>query len=120
MNSLQSSLKEDADRFPECLRRVNKITSQYITELDYAAEAVKDEAAAKIKAQEEIINPQIFKLNSECKRQIAKITADFDDEIDKLEKLKAKTSKIVDFEEKKLKQYEHSSKRTSRTEPFNL
>ena len=110
MNRLQSSLKENADMLRECLRRVNKTTSQYITELDYAAEAVKDEAQAKIKAQEELINPQIVKLNSECKHQIEKVTAGFDNEIDKLEKLKAKTSKSIDSEEKKLKQYEQAAK----------
>jgi hypothetical protein len=111
MNMLQSSLKENADGLPECLRRVNKTTSQYITELDYAAEAAKDEADAKIKAQEEIINPQITKLNSECKRQIANVTVGFDDEIDKLKKLKARTSKLIDSEEKKLKQYEQAARK---------
>ena len=114
MNILQSSLKETADRLPECLRRVKMTTSQYITELDYAAEAVKDEADAKIKAQEELINPQITKLNSEYKHQITKISTDFDNEINKLEKLKAKTSKLIDSEEKKLKQYEQAAKKQAR------
>ena len=73
MSKLQSFLREDAQRLSECLRLINKTTSQYITELDYAAEAVRDEANAKIKAQEEFVNPQIAKLNSEYKRQIAQI-----------------------------------------------
>ena len=72
-------------------KNINKTTSQYITELDYAAEAIRDEANAKIKAQEEFVNPQISKLNSEYKRQIADLTRSFDEEIESLEKLKAKT-----------------------------
>lgn len=111
MNNLQLSLKADAGLLPECLRRVNKTTSQYITELNYAAEAVKDETDAKIKAQEEIINPQIVTLNSEYKHKIAKVTVGFDDELNKLEKLKAKTSKFIISEEKKLKQFERAAEK---------
>ena len=110
INKLQSSLKENDDMFQECLRRINKTKSQYMTELDYAAEAVKDEAEAKIRAQGELINPQIVNLNRECKHQISKTTLFFDDETDKLEKLKTKTSKSFVSEEKKLKQYEQAAK----------
>jgi len=110
MSKLQSSLKENAEMFQECLRLVNKSTSQFITELDYEAEAVKDEAEAKIKAQDELTNPKIVALNKESKRQIIKITVVFDEEIDKLEKLKTKTSKSISSQEKKLKQYEQSAK----------
>jgi hypothetical protein len=111
INRLQLSLEANADGLPECLRRLNKTTSQYITELNYAAEAVKDEADARIKAQEELINPQIVKLNSDYKRQITKVTVNFDEEINKLEKLKTKTLKFIDSEEKKLKQYERAAKK---------
>jgi hypothetical protein len=111
MNRLQSSLKENADELPECLRCINKTTDQYITELNYAAEAVKDETDAKIKAQEELINPQIIKLNSEYKRQIAKVTVSFDEELVKLERRTAKTSKSIDNEEKNLKLYERAAER---------
>ena len=110
MNKLQSTLQEDFERFPECLRRLNKTTNQYVTELSYAAEAVKDEANAKIKAQEELINPQIIQLNSEYKRQIANVSRGFEEEIEKLEKLNAKKLKFMDSEEKKLAQYELEAK----------
>ena len=95
IGKLQSSLREDSQRLSECLRLVNKTTSQYITELDYAAEAVRDEANAKIKAQEEFVKPQITKLNSEYKHQIAHVTRSFDEELESLEKLKAKTIRLI-------------------------
>ena len=110
MNKLQSFLREDTQRLSECLRLINKTTSQYITELDYAAEAVRDEANAKIKAQEEIVNPQIAKLNSEYKQQIAEVTRSFDEELESLEKLKAKTVKFVDDNEEKIKLYNREAK----------
>jgi len=111
MNKVQLSLKEEAQQLSECLSRVNKSTSQYVTELAYDAEAVKDEADAKIKAQEEIVNPQILKLNRDCKLQIAKVTRSLDEEISKLYKLNVKTLKFIDADEKKLKQYEKQAKK---------
>jgi hypothetical protein len=110
MSKLQSFLREDAERLSECLRLVNKTTSQFITELDYAAEAVRDEANAKIKAQEEFVNPQIAKLNSEYKRQITDLAKSFNEELESLEKLKAKTIKFIDDNEEKIKLYNREAK----------
>ncbi len=110
MNKLQLFLKEDAQKLSESLRLINKTTSQYITELDYAAEAVKDEANAKIRAQEEFVNPQIAKLTSEYKRQITDLTKSFDEELDSLEKLKLKTEKSIENNEEKIKLYDREAK----------
>jgi hypothetical protein len=110
MSKLQSFLREDAERLSECLRLINKTTSQFITELAFAAEAVRDEANAKIKAQEEFVNPQIAKLNSECKRQITALTKSFDEEIESLEKRKAKTIKFQEGSEEKIKLYNREAK----------
>ncbi len=110
MTKLQTFLREDAQRLSECLRLINKTTSQYITELDYAAEAARDEANAKIKAQEEFVTPQITKLNSEYKHQIAQVTRSFNEELESLEKLKAKTIKFVDDNEEKIKLYNQEAK----------
>ncbi len=117
---LQLSFKEDAEKLPECLRFINKTTSQYITELDYAAEAVKDEANAKIKAQEEIINPQIAKLNSEYKHKITNLTESFDEELESLEKQKNKTEKSIESLRRKNQALRTRSTNPSTQEPFNL
>ncbi len=110
LERLQSVLKEDAARLPECIRLVNKMTSQYMTEIDYASQAVKEEADAKIKAQEELINPQITKLNNEYRRKIKDVTENFDEELENLQKLKAKTEKIIESTEAKMRQYEREAK----------
>jgi hypothetical protein len=105
IGELQAIIKEGAERLPECLRLLNKTTSQYITELDYAAEAVKDEANAKIKAQEEVINPKIASLNSQYKQRIGDLTRSFDQELEILEKLKARAEKCIENDEGKIKVY---------------
>jgi hypothetical protein len=105
IGEVETVIREDAERLPECLRLLNKATSQYITELDYAAEAVKDEANAKIKAQEELINPKIASLNSEYKRRIGDLTRSFDQELETLEKLKARAEKCIESDEGKIKLY---------------
>ncbi|MGA3288812.1 MAG: hypothetical protein ABSD42_01045 [Candidatus Bathyarchaeia archaeon] len=110
LDKLQSFLREDAQRLAECLRFINKTTSQYITELDYASEAVRDEANAKIKAQEELVNPQITKQNNEYKRQIADVTRSFDEELESLEKLKLKTEKLIQNNEEKIRLYQKEAK----------
>jgi CRISPR/Cas system-associated endoribonuclease Cas2 len=109
IGKLQTVIKEDAERLPECLRLLNKTTSQYITELDYEAEAVKDEANAKIKAQEELINPKIASLNSQYKGRIDDLTRSFDQELETLEKLKARTEKCIENDEGKIKLYKREA-----------
>ncbi|MGD0643440.1 MAG: hypothetical protein ABSA75_00875 [Candidatus Bathyarchaeia archaeon] len=110
MDKVQSLLKEDTERLSECLRFVNKKTSQYVTELDYAAGAVRDEANAKIKAQEEFVNPQIAKLNSEYKQRIANVTRSFDEDVESLEKLKVKKEKLIENGEEKINLYQKEAK----------
>jgi hypothetical protein len=105
IGKFQAVINEDAERLPECLRILNKTTSQYVTELDYAAEAVKDEANAKIKAQEEVINPKIASLTSEYKRRINDLTRSFDQELETLEKLRARAEKCVENDEEKIRLY---------------
>ena len=105
IGKLQTAIKEDSERLPECLRLLNKTTIQYVTELDYAAEAVKDEANAKIKAQEELINPKIASLTSTYKRRIGDLTRSFDQELETLEKLKGRAEKCIENDEGKINLY---------------
>ena len=109
-DKLQAFLREDAERLPECIRRINKTTSQYITELDYEAAAVKEEADAKIRAQEELVNPKIAKLNKEYKRKIKNLKESFDKELQSLQKLKIKTQRFIEGGEGKIKLYQREAK----------
>ena len=107
---LQSGIREEVEMLPECSKLLNKITSQYITELNYEASSTAEETEAKIKAQEEIINPKIAKLNKDYKAKIKGLTASFGKEIESLQKLKTKTQKSIESNEGKIKVYQHEAK----------
>ncbi|MGA2680928.1 MAG: hypothetical protein ABSF44_03915 [Candidatus Bathyarchaeia archaeon] len=107
--NLQMGASEDAEKLAECLRAMNRITSQYVTELDYQAEAVKDETEAKIRAQAEFINPKIVALNIQYKRRIAEVARSFDQELENLEKLKAKSEKNIESSEGKIRLYQREA-----------
>ena len=108
---LQSSLKEDTQMLPECGRLIKETTSLFITELNYAAQAMQDEANAKIKAQEELINPKIAKLKSEYKNQTTRITKNFDEDLEKLQKQKTKAEKTIQKSEEKITNYQKEAKK---------
>jgi uncharacterized protein YukE len=110
LEKIKFFLKEDAQQLPDCIKIVNKTTSQYMTEIDYQAAAVKEEVEAKIKAQQEIINPIIAKINTEYKRKIRATTDNFDQELRRLQKLKTKTQRLIDSNEEKIKQYQQKAK----------
>jgi hypothetical protein len=111
LENLQISLKMDVEKLQACLRFMSKTTNQYITEMDYAAQAVKDEANAKIRAQKEIIDPKIAKLNKEYKRRITELTRHYNEEIERLKKLKSKTEKSKESIEVKIKQYQNQAEK---------
>ncbi len=110
LDKLQSGLREESVRLLDCTRIVNKTTSQYITELDYEAAAAKEEADAKIRAQEELVNPKIANLNKQYKRKIKDVTESFDKELEKLKKIKTKTLKSIASNEGKIKRYQREAK----------
>ncbi len=107
---LQLSQRDEALRLPECIRLLNKTTGQYVTELDYEAEAVTEEMDAKIKALEEFVNPQLAKLNKDYKVKIKKLADHFDEELDRLQIMKEKTKKSIENNETKIKQFESDAK----------
>jgi hypothetical protein len=96
LERLQTHLKEDAQQFSECLRLISKITSQYLAELDFQASAASEEADAKIKAQHQIVTPQIAQLNKAYSRKIKETSEGFDAELERLAKLEDKTNKFIE------------------------
>ena len=107
---LQSGLREEFEMLPECTRLLNKITSQYITELNYEASAATEETDAKIRAQAELVNPKIAKLNKVYKAKIKRLTESFDKEIESLQKLKTKNQKSIKNNEGKINLYQREAK----------
>jgi hypothetical protein len=112
-DKLQSFMREEAERLPECIRLINKTTSQYITEIDYETAAVKEETEAKIRAQEELVKPEISKLNKEYRDKIKDLTGSFNKELESLKKLKMKTQKYIEDGEEKIRLYKREAKTRS-------
>jgi hypothetical protein len=108
-DKLKMILKEEADKLPECIRHVNEATSQYLTELDFEAGAVKEEADAKIRAQEELVNPKIDKLTKDYKTKIKQLTKSFDEEIERQQKQKMKTQKLMENNWGKIRLYQREA-----------
>jgi hypothetical protein len=107
---LQSSQRDETLKLPECIRLLNKTTRQYLTELDYEAEAVTEEMDAKIRAMEEFVNPQVAKLNKDYKAKKEKITDSCDKELDRLQKAMAKTQKSIESNDDKVVHFEREAK----------
>jgi hypothetical protein len=101
---------DDEAKLQECLKQVKKITGQYVTEIDYEASAAREEADAKIKAQQEFINPQIAKLQKEYNRKTKETTVNYDTELEDNQKLQNKTEKYITSAETELKNYEKNAK----------
>jgi hypothetical protein len=107
--NLQANARQDSERLAECLRLLNRTTNQFVTELDYAAEAFRDEANAKIRAQLEFINPKIAALNGDYKRRIAQLTRSFDVELEKLGKAKTKNERAIESDQVRVRQYQREA-----------
>ncbi len=106
LEKLQTFLKADADKLSECLRILNKTTRQYLTELDYEAAAAREEADAKIKAQEEFVKPQIARIIKEYNSKIKDVTEGYDKELYSLYKFTDKTQRVIQRDELKIRQYD--------------
>jgi hypothetical protein len=110
LDKLLAFYGEDESKLQECLKQVKKLTIQYVTEIDYEASAAKEEDDAKIRAQQEFINPQIAKLQKEYNRKMKETAANFDHELEDNQKLKSKTEKFIVSVESDLKEYTKSAK----------
>jgi len=110
LDKLLAFYGEDESKLQECLKQVKKLTSQYVTEIDYEATAAKEEDDAKIRAQQEFINPQIAKLQKEYNRKMKETAASFDRELEDNQKLQNKTEKFIVSVESDLKEYIKSAK----------
>lgn len=104
-DSLQTSLKEEADNLPECLKLIKKTNILFKIAIEYESAAAKEEADAKIKAIEEYVNPKIVKIKKEYNQNIKNVTRSFDKEIQRLQKLQARTTRSINKNQKKIRNY---------------
>jgi len=102
-DKVQTQLREEAEMLQECIELINRTTSQYITEINYETAAAKEETDAKIKAQEELVNPQISRLNKDYSHKIRFLVESFDKELENLNRIRIKTQKSIESNEEEIK-----------------
>lgn len=110
IETLQRSFREKTENLKQILQLINKTTSQYITGLQFEADALKEEAQAKIKAQEEIINPKVLAFTKEYQSRIKHFERNIEAEENPLEKQKSKIEKTRKTLEIKIIQYFKNAK----------
>jgi hypothetical protein len=111
VTGLYASFREETEKLEQLVQSVNKATIRYVTELQFETEAVKDEAQAKIKAQEEIINPKIASLNTQYAKITAKLTGSCEKECLPLQKQKIKLEREIKLAKAKIERFKKEAKK---------
>ena len=105
LDEVQTFLKTDEDILSECLRLLSRICRQSLTEIDYEAAACREEANARIKAQEEFIRPQLLKISKEYNIKIKNLSECYDRELHNIYLLRDKIQRLIQSDELKIKRY---------------
>ena len=121
IETLQTQFREQTEKLKQLSLLIIKTTSHYTTALQFESDAVAEEAQAKIKAQQELINPKIASLKKEYHTKIENLQKSIEKEKAPLEKQKTKLKKSKDALETKMGQYRkhvrvQANKRNSRSE----
>lgn len=110
IEGLQNIFIERTETLKRVMQLIEKTTSQYVVDLQFKAEALKDEAGAKIRAQEEIINPKIAAFTKEYQSRIKRLEKNILIEQSPLEKQKAKIERTIKSLSAKIEQYIKNAK----------
>jgi hypothetical protein len=116
MDKLQTYFREEYDRLREILSLISKITSQHIADIEYEAEAAREEVNAKIKAQEEFINPKISKVVKKYKKIIKELNSNYSHELENLQKQKDKTRMQIEKTQAEIQRYKQEAKEQGKNE----
>ncbi len=108
---LQLALYQESQGLTEYIRQIRQVTDQHKTELDFLLTATIEEGNAKIKACEELINPQVERINRKYKRQIAIIENSYYKKIKEIESKRNRAQKSVDKAEEKISDYKIETNR---------
>jgi len=111
LDSLRLALQQESQQLSECINQVKQVTDQHKTELDFLLNATIEEANAKIQACEELINPQVDKINRKYKRKITGVTNTYNRKIKELENERNRVQKSVDKADGKISDYKIETER---------
>lgn len=110
LDELLANLSADNDVLKESLKLIKETTSQYLSEIEFEATAVKEEADAKIKATQEFVNPEIVRLTRQYHRKIKAVSSNFDKAVEDLQKQMRKIERAIASSEANIRTYEKKAK----------
>jgi hypothetical protein len=110
IETLQASFRDKTEKLEQLTQLIFKTTNGYIEGLRFEADAVSEEAEAKIKAQKEIINPKIEKLTNEYNKQKETLEKSIEREEAPLEKQKSHLEKAIKTAVANIEHYKKQAK----------
>jgi hypothetical protein len=110
LEKLYLTFKEDFDRIHRCMKFINNATQHYIKELRSKANAVKEEFAVKIRAQEEIIAPRVAHIREDYDHKIIESAKTFERQRHPIQKEKVKLEKSQEQALAKIEHYKLEAK----------
>jgi hypothetical protein len=110
LDRLYGSFKEEADKLNQSMKLITKVTNNYIKEIRDRANAERAEFDAKIRDQEDMINPKADRIKDDYDVQIIALTKNFDKERLPVHKEKLKQEKLRDQLQSKIESYKVEAK----------
>jgi hypothetical protein len=110
LENLHSSFKKDIEGLFNCMKFINEATKHYTQLLRSKAQAVKEEFAVKINAQEELVAPKVNQLKKTYDHQIIESTRKFKRQCLPVQKRKVKLEKSREQNLKKIENYKLDAK----------
>jgi hypothetical protein len=114
LSGFYAEFREETEKLQSLILSISKAAAHHVSELQFEAEAVKDEAQAKIKAQEEIINPKIDALNCHYAKLIGSLTESYEKERAPLQKQKVKLEREIATLKAKIERYSKDAKKQAK------
>jgi myosin heavy subunit len=105
IEEVQLAFREKIEKLKQLLKLISKTTKEYIEGLNFESKSIAEEAEAKIKAQKEIINPKIEKINNNYKKQAERLENSTNKEQQPLKKQKTRIEKSIKETEKNIERY---------------
>jgi hypothetical protein len=104
-DSLQFALRQNSERLSSCAALIKQVAEQHRADLNFLLSSTLEEANSKIKACEQLANPQLVKINKLYDRKIKTVSAGYDKKIHGWETKVKRARKAVGRAEEKISAY---------------
>jgi hypothetical protein len=110
LSDLHSTFEKDIKNLNLSIKLLNKATQNFLKELNDKAKVIKEEFAAKINEEEEIVAPKVNALREEYDKKTIELAQKFESEQLPLHRQKMKLEKSKEEVTSKIEQYQSEAK----------